>query len=60
MLDWQLFLSAENFAAAWAKVRSNHGCAGSDGETIDQFDRHAESNGQGKPMCRKISSKAWF
>ncbi len=41
MLDWQLFLSAENFAAAWAKVRSNHGCAGSDGETIDQFDRHA-------------------
>ncbi len=44
MIDWQAFLSAENFAQAWAKVRSNNGCAGSDGETIDQFDRHADRN----------------
>jgi CRISP-associated protein Cas1 len=44
MIDWQAFLSAENFAAAWAKVRSNNGCAGSDGETVGQFERHADRN----------------
>jgi CRISPR-associated protein Cas1 len=44
MLDWQLFLSSENFWAAWEKVRSNRGCAGVDGETIEQFERAAERN----------------
>jgi len=44
MLDWQVFLSAENFYCAWDKVRSNHGCAGVDGETIEAFDRHADRN----------------
>lgn len=42
MLDWQVFLSAENFHRAWQKVRTNNGCAGVDGETIAAFDRHAD------------------
>lgn len=42
MLDWQEFLSADNFSRAWDKVRSNHGCAGVDGETIEAFERHAD------------------
>ena len=44
MLDWQAFLAAENFWQAWEKVRSNHGCAGVDGETIEIFERHADRN----------------
>ncbi|MBD1856197.1 MULTISPECIES: CRISPR-associated endonuclease Cas1 [Leptolyngbya] len=44
MLDWERFLSSENFGVAWEKVRSNHGCAGVDGETIEQFERAAERN----------------
>jgi CRISP-associated protein Cas1 len=44
MIDWQLFLSSENFWQAWDKVRGNRGCAGVDGETIDDFERHAERN----------------
>jgi CRISPR-associated protein Cas1 len=44
MLDWQVFLSAENFERAWDKVRSNRGCAGVDGETIEAFERHADRN----------------
>lgn len=31
------FLSAENFCQAWAKVDTNQGCAGVDGETLGQF-----------------------
>jgi CRISP-associated protein Cas1 len=42
MLDWQVFLSAENFWRAWDKVRSNNGCAGVDGETVAAFERHAD------------------
>jgi CRISP-associated protein Cas1 len=42
MLDWQAFLSAENFEQAWDKVRSNQGCAGVDGETIAAFERNAD------------------
>jgi len=44
MLDWQAFLTAENFWQAWKKVRSNNGCAGVDGETIADFERHADLN----------------
>lgn len=44
MLDWQAFLSVENFWQAWEKVRSNNGCAGVDGETVEAFERHAERN----------------
>lgn len=44
MLDWQVFVSAENFGQAWKKVRSNNGCAGVDGETIAAFERHADRN----------------
>lgn len=42
MLNWQAFLSAENFQQAWKKVRANNGCAGVDGETITAFERHAD------------------
>jgi len=42
MLDWQAFLTAENFWQAWQKVRSRQGCAGVDGETIAAFERHAD------------------
>jgi CRISPR-associated protein Cas1 len=42
MLDWQVFLSAENFWQAWHKVRTNHGCAGVDGETVEAFERYAD------------------
>lgn len=31
---WLQFLSADNFAQAWAKVAANQGCAGVDGESI--------------------------
>lgn len=41
MIDWQTFVSAENFGQAWEKVRRNNGCAGVDGETIAAFERHA-------------------
>ena len=44
MLDWQVFLAAENFWRAWEKVRSNNGCAGVDGETVAAFERNAERN----------------
>ncbi|MCU0569493.1 MAG: CRISPR-associated endonuclease Cas1 [Oculatellaceae cyanobacterium Prado106] len=44
MIDWQVFLSAENFEQAWDKVRRNNGCAGSDGETIAHFARHTDRN----------------
>jgi len=44
MIDWQVFLSAENFEQAWDKVRRNNGCAGSDGETIAHFTRNADRN----------------
>lgn len=44
MIDWQVFLSAENFWQAWEKVRSNNGCAGVDGETIAAFERNADRN----------------
>jgi len=44
MVDWQAFLSAENFWQAWHKVRTNHGCAGVDGETVEAFERHADLN----------------
>jgi len=41
-LDWQLFLSAENFWQAWLKVRRNRGCAGLDGETVEAFEQDAD------------------
>ncbi|BAU44933.1 hypothetical protein [Leptolyngbya sp. O-77] len=41
-LDWQRFLSAENFWQAWLKVRRNRGCAGVDGETVEAFEQDAE------------------
>jgi CRISP-associated protein Cas1 len=44
MIDWQVFLSAENFGRAWQKVRSNRGCAGVDGETVEAFEQNAERN----------------
>jgi CRISPR-associated endonuclease Cas1 len=44
MIDWQLFLTADNFWQAWQKVRSNNGCAGVDGETIAAFERHETRN----------------
>lgn len=47
------FLSQENFALAWDKVRGNHGCAGVDGETIEQFDRHRERNLA--DICRAVA-----
>jgi RNA-directed DNA polymerase len=31
------FFSLENFQLAWAKVSANNGCAGVDGETVEQF-----------------------
>ncbi|MFQ3616767.1 MAG: CRISPR-associated endonuclease Cas1 [Cyanobacteriota bacterium] len=40
-LDWQLFLSADNFWQAWLKVRRNRGCAGVDGETVEAFEQDA-------------------
>jgi CRISP-associated protein Cas1 len=44
MLDWQVFLSAENFERAWDKVRRNNGCAGVDGQTVKQFGENGERN----------------
>jgi CRISP-associated protein Cas1 len=44
MVDWQQFLSEDNFWIAWDKVRRNNGCAGVDGETIAQFKAQAERN----------------
>ncbi|RMF67501.1 MAG: hypothetical protein D6742_07380, partial [Cyanobacteria bacterium J069] len=41
-LDWQRFLSAENFEQAWLKVRRNRGCAGVDGETVEAFEQDAD------------------
>ncbi|MBF2087007.1 CRISPR-associated endonuclease Cas1 [Thermoleptolyngbya sp. C42_A2020_037] len=41
-LDWQRFLSAENFWQSWLKVRRNRGCAGVDGETVEAFEQDAE------------------
>lgn len=42
MLDWQVFLSSDNFYSAWEKVRTNRGCAGVDGETIADFERQVD------------------
>lgn len=44
MLDWQVFLSSDNFYSAWEKVRTNRGCAGVDGETIADFERQVDRN----------------
>ncbi|QKD83384.1 CRISPR-associated endonuclease Cas1 [Thermoleptolyngbya sichuanensis A183] len=41
-LDWQRFLSAENFEQTWLKVRRNRGCAGVDGETVEAFEQDAD------------------
>lgn len=38
------FLSPDNWWQAWEKVRRNAGCAGIDGETVEQFGRDAERN----------------
>jgi CRISP-associated protein Cas1 len=40
---WFAFLKLSNFEAAWEKVADNHGCAGVDGETIEQFGRKVET-----------------
>jgi CRISP-associated protein Cas1 len=44
MIDWQTFISSENFWQAWDKVRRNNGCAGIDGETIAAFQNQADRN----------------
>ena len=36
--------SLKNLSAAWAKVRSNRGAPGCDGQTIEQFASHDEAN----------------
>jgi CRISPR-associated protein Cas1 len=40
----EIFLSPENFQAAWYKVASKKGCAGADGETLAQFSRRLDHN----------------
>jgi RNA-directed DNA polymerase len=39
---WPTVLSLDNLAAAWDRVRANHGCAGADNVTVDQFHQHRE------------------
>jgi CRISPR-associated protein Cas1 len=48
------FLAAANFQQAWLKVKENNGCAGADGETIEDFGRDRQRN---LDHLRKIISK---
>lgn len=38
------FLHPSNFKHAWLKVKENKGCAGADGETINDFARNLKAN----------------
>jgi RNA-directed DNA polymerase len=49
------FLAAANFQQAWLKVKENNGCAGIDGETIEDFGRDNQRN---LDRLREIISKS--
>ena len=41
---WQNAFTEDALRRAWASVRANKGRSGSDGETLDQFERHLPAN----------------
>lgn len=39
---WHHVIALRTLAQAWERVYANHGCAGVDGVTVEQFDRHLD------------------